>query len=276
MFVMERSKGMDPFMKANRELWDEITPIHEQSELYDVPGFKAGKNTLKSIERQEVGFVEGKSLLHLQCHFGMDTISWARLGAQATGVDYSPRAIDLARSLSRETGIAADFILSDIYDLPQKLDRQFDIVFTSYGILCWLPDLKRWAEIIAHFLKPGGFFYIVEGHPFLMVFDNSEKAVDFKVANSYFHEHEPVKWEPEGDYADRSAEVVHPSFEWTYILGDVVTALAGAGLRIEYLHEFSVSAYRWSPFAEKCKDGWWRVKGDKVPLVFSLKASKER
>ncbi len=264
---------MDHYLEANRRLWDEITPIHAQSELYDLAGFKAGKNTLKPVELEEIGDVSGKSLLHLQCHFGMDTLSWARLGAKATGVDYSPEAVELARSLSQETGIKAQFILSDIYELPQKLEEKFDIVFTSYGILCWLPDLKRWAEIIAGFIKPGGFFYIVEGHPFLNVFDNSEKAVDYQVTNSYFFEPQPMKWEWD-DYADINVKAVNISFNWTYGLGDVVTALAGAGLRIEYLHEFPLSAYRWSPFTGKCDDGWWRVKGDKVPLIFSIKARK--
>ncbi|MBN1189779.1 MAG: methyltransferase domain-containing protein [Dehalococcoidales bacterium] len=266
---------MDTYLNANRELWDELTSIHERSEFYDIRGFKAGRSTLKSIEINEVGDVRGKSLLHLQCHFSMDTLSWARLGAKTTGVDYSTRAIDLACSLSRETGIKADFILSDIYELPQKLAGQFDIVFTSYGILYWLADLKRWAEIIAHYLKPGGFFYIVEGHPFLCVFDNSEKADDFRVTCSYFHRPEPTRWEPEGDYTDRNAAVIHPSYEWVYSLGDVVNAIIGAGLMIEYLHEFPLSAYRWSPFTERSEDGWWRVKGDKVPLVFSLKAAKQ-
>jgi SAM-dependent methyltransferase len=265
---------MDPYLQANRELWDEITPIHEQSELYDVPGFKAGKNTLRSTELEEVGDVSGKSLLHLQCHFGMDTLSWARLGARATGVDFSQKAIDLARSLSRETGLQADFICSDIYAVEEKLKDKFDIVFTSYGVLAWLPDLKRWAAIIAHCLKPGGFFYIVEGHPFLNVFDNTEKSTGFRVTQSYFNRPEPIQWAAEGDYADRSAQVIHSSYEWTCGLGDVINALIGAGLKIEFLHEFPLSAYRWSPFTEKCEDGWWRIQGDKVPLTFSLKASK--
>jgi SAM-dependent methyltransferase len=265
---------MDKYVEANRQLWDELTPIHERSELYDIAGFKAGKCSLMPTELEEVGDVKGKSLLHLQCHFGMDTLSWARKGAQITGIDYSEKAIELARSLSRETGIRADFILTNIYDLPDQLKGEYDIVFTSYGILCWLPDLPRWAEIISHFLKPGGFFYIVEGHSFLYVFDNSGKSTDFKVSYSYFHEPGPIKWEPEGDYADWSAKVLHPSYEWTWGLGDVINALIGAGLRIDFLHEFPYSAYRWSRFAVKQEDGWWHVKGDKVPLTFSIKATK--
>jgi SAM-dependent methyltransferase len=265
---------VDHYFKSNRDLWDELTPLHEKAESYDVDGFKAGKCTLRSIELNEVGEVKGKSLLHLQCHFGLDTLSWARLGAKTTGVDFSEKAIGLARSLSCDVGLRTDFICANIYDMPDVLKGEFDIVFTSYGVLCWLPDLKRWAEIIAHFLKPGGFFYIVEGHPFLPVFDNSEKATEFKVTESYFHKPEPIKWEPEGDYTDRSAEVVHPSYEWTHNLGDVINSLIQAGLRIDFLHEFPLSAYRWSPFTEKKEDGWWHAPGDKVPLTFSLKATR--
>src|SRR5512136_2825848 len=139
--------------------------IHVRSPFYDVAGFKAGKNSLKSVELAEVGDVGGKRLLHLQCHFGMDTLSWARLGARVTGVDYAPQAIDLARELAREAGLEADFICASIYDLPERLTGTFDIVFTSYGVLCWLPDLPAWGRVIAHFLRPGGIFYIADGHP---------------------------------------------------------------------------------------------------------------
>ncbi len=267
---------MDKYMKANRDLWDEITSIHVNSELYDVEGFKSGKTRLSptSLELAETGDVSNKSLLHLQCHFGMDTLSFARLGAKAIGVDYSEKAINLARSLSQEIGIKADFLCCNIYDLKKNLNDRFDIVYTSSGVLCWLPDLERWAEIIAHFLKPGGFFYIWEGHPLACIFDNSKMSTDFKVVNSYFHQPEPTRWEPEGDYADRQAKVVQPSYEWTHSLGDVINAILHAGLRIDFLHEFPVSAYQCYPFAEKQEDGFWHVKGDKVPLTFSIKATR--
>lgn len=260
-------------MNENRELWDELTPLHERSEFYDVAAFKSGKSKLKPIELAELGDVSGKSMLHLQCHFGLDTLSWARLGAKVTGVDYSGKAIALARSLSRDMNIEARFVGCNIYDLPDNLSGKFDIVFTSYGVLAWLPDLNRWAEIIAYFLEPGGTFYIVEGHPCLQIFDNSKGVTGFKVTQSYFHTPAPIRWEPDGDYADKNARVIHPSYEWTHTLGDVINALIKAGLRIEFLHEFPVSCYPWSPFTEKSEDGWWRIKGDKVPLLFSIKAT---
>jgi len=258
----------------NRELWNELTPIHTRSEFYDVEGFKAGKSTLRAIELEELGDVSGKSLLHLQCHFGLDTLSWARLGARVTGVDFSDRAMAMARSLSNELGIKADFVHSDIYELPKTLSGEFDIVFTSYGVLCWLPELQQWGEVIAHFLKPGGTFYMVEEHPLLNVFVGSVGAKELKVFCSYFHTPEPMKHEPGGSYADSSAKVSHPSHEWTHSLSDVVNALISAGLRIEFIHEFPVCAWQRYPFMEQDEAGWWRLKGDNIPLSFSLKATR--
>ena len=265
---------MDEYLRANRELWDELTPVHARSESYDVEGFKRGRCALSSIELEEVGDVSGKSLLHLQCHFGMGTLSWARLGAKAVGVDFSGEAIALARSLSRETGIRASFVCSDIYELPNVLDERFDIVFTSVGVLCWLPDLKRWGKVISHFLRPGGFFYVFDSHPFSLVFDNSARITELEIAQSYFSGPEPTYWKPEGDYAEPNAEVTHGSYEWTHTLGSIIDALIGAGLRVEFLHEFPVLFYRGCPLLEQGKDGWWRLRGDNVPLTFSVKASK--
>ena len=264
----------DEYSKANRELWNELTPIHARSQSYDVAGFKRGRCALSPIELEEVGDVSGKSLLHLQCHFGMGTLSWARLGAEAVGVDFSNEAIALARSLSRETRIRASFVCSDIYELPGVLDGRFDIVFTSAGVLCWLPDLKRWAEIISHFLRPGGFFYIFESHPFSLVFDDSPGVTKLQVTYPYFSGPEPTYWKPEADYADPDAKVAHGSYEWTHSLGSIINALIGAGLRIEFLHEFPVLFYRACPLMAQDKDGWWRLKGDRVPLTFSIKASR--
>jgi SAM-dependent methyltransferase len=165
---------MDDYLAANRALWDEWTAIHEASSFYDLEGFKAGRSggsggsggsRLRPYEVAEVGEVGGKSLLHLQCHFGIDTLSWARLGARVTGADFSHRAIELARSIAAELDLDATFVRSDLYDLPSVLDGQFDVVYTSRGVLGWLPDLERWAAVVAHFLRPGGVFYITEIHP---------------------------------------------------------------------------------------------------------------
>jgi SAM-dependent methyltransferase len=173
---------MNEYLQANQKRWDQLADEHERSAFYDLAGFKAGKDRLRSIELAELGQVSGKSLLHLQCHFGLDTLAWARRGATVTGVDFSPKAISLARSLSEELQIPAQFYCTDIYDLPQVLAGEFDIVFTSYGVLHGLPDLARWGEIIAHYLKPGGIFYIVEDYPFFRVF-RAKPEGEFKSAS---------------------------------------------------------------------------------------------
>ncbi len=269
---------MDKYLQNNRKLWDEITPIHEKSESYQLQQFRSGElpNKLGPVERAEVGDVNGKKLLHLQCHFGMDTLSWAKLGARVTGIDFSGKSIATARKLSREMSIPARFLEADIYKLPEVLKGRFDIVYTSYGVLCWLPDLRRWAEIIAHFLKRGGMFYIIEGHPFLNVFDNSQKATDFRVTETYFHDPEPTYWEPEGDYADKNAVVSHASYEWKHPLSEVINALIRAGLKIEQVNEFPYICWEWAPFTEKMADNFWHSSGDKVPMTFSIKATKTR
>jgi SAM-dependent methyltransferase len=263
-------------MKTNLDLWTEWTPIHEKSKSYNLDGFKSGKSSLKSTELEELGDVSGKSLLHLQCHLGMDTMSWAKLGAKVTGVDFSDKAISLAKSLSKELGIEANFLCSNIYDLPNILTGKFDIVFTSYGVLCWLPDICEWAKVIAHFLKTAGTFYIVEAHPFTNVFENESSTKELKLHHTYFYSTEPTRYEPDGSYADRTAKVVNPSYEWTHGLSDIINALISVGLKIEFVHEFPYANYDVFPFLEQDEEKKWRFKGKKeiIPLMFSLKATK--
>ena len=267
------SNGGDRYMEANRRSWDARTPTHFGSRFYDVDGFRAGASSLQSIEIEEVGDVDGKSLLHLQCHFGLDTMSWARLGARATGVDFSEEAVSLARSLSEELGIDADFVVSNVYDLPDVLDQRFDVVFTSYGALTWLPDLERWADVAAHFLEPGGFFYVVDSHPFGNVFYNEEDAVELRP----FYPYSTRGAGPSGStYTDGPDEQYGPTFEWGHSVGNILNALISAGLTVEFFHEFHFSAYQALPMMERGDDGWWRLPkgGELVPFLFSLKATK--
>ncbi len=266
---------MDEILKANQKLWNEWTAEHEKSPFYDVEGFKAGKERLHSIELEEVGAVHDKSLLHLQCHFGLDTLAWARHGAQATGVDLSNESIALAQSLSKELNIPAQFVCSDVLALSDNIQGQFDIMFTSYGILHWLRDLRRWAEVIAHFLKPGGFFYIVDDHPFMRVF-SSDPEQGIKVDNPYFFSAEPYKAETEGSYATDFVGEKRTYYLWDHSLGEVINSLIGAGLRIEFLHEFPFALRAKFPTMVKGEDGNWRFRREHnmIPLLFSLKASK--
>jgi len=155
---------VNEYIDANRRNWDDRVPIHLASDFYDVASFKDGRSTLLPIERAEVGDVSGKTLLHLQCHFGMDTLSWAREGASVTGVDFSGPAVGAARSLASEARIDARFIETDVHKLQDVLSGAFDIVFASYGVLCWLPNLPAWISTAASFLKPGGMLYVIDGH----------------------------------------------------------------------------------------------------------------
>ncbi len=271
---------MDPRMRTNRDRWDELVGIHIKSrepEGYDLAGFMEGCSALQSVEIEEVGDVKDKSLLHLQCHFGLDTLSWARLGARVTGVDFSERGIEQARALAAELGMNARFILANLYDLPLALEEEFDIVFTSYGAVNWLPDLRAWAQIVARFVRPGGFFYIVDAHPFARVFDSEPDAVDLRVSLPYWAGTEPRRWETDGSYADKGAVLRNRvTFEWQHTLGDIVTSLTDAGLRIEFLHEFPFCTWEILPFTVRGADGYYRIReaGDLIPLLFSLRASK--
>ena len=265
---------MDKYLEQNLAWWNEATPIHARSEMYDVKSFEAGRNSLTSIEQEEVGSVAGKSLLHLQCHFGMDTLSWARLGAKVIGVDFSDKAIALARSLAARLNIKADFIQSNIYELPACLNGRFDIVFTSQGVLCWLPDLPEWGRIIARTLKKGGVFYIFEGHPFLNMFEYNKETRQQEMMYSYFAG-PATQWPPGYDYADVNAGMSVGTCEWTYSMSDIVNAIIGAGLRLEFLHEFPVLFFPANPLYSRDKDGMSRLPGDKLPLTFSIRAVKE-
>jgi SAM-dependent methyltransferase len=263
-------------INLNRARWDELVGIHARSAFYDVAGFKAGECSLRPLEVEELGDVSGKSLLHLQCHFGLDTLSWARRGAAVTGVDYSTEAIALARSLAQELNIPATFVCSDVLELPSALQGSFDVVFTSYGAICWLPDLRRWADVVRHFLKPGGTFYMAEVHPVALIFDDRPGVTDLRIGFPYFFTREPIRYENQGTYADRAAQVQNTTnYYWQHSLGDVVTAVASAGLRIEFLHEFPFCVCDLLPGMEEGADGWWRLKsgGESVPLLFSLKAA---
>lgn len=268
----------EKYFETNLKRWNELVAIHANSEEYDLEGFLAGQCSLKPLEIAELGDVKGKSLLHLQCHFGLDTLSWARKGAKVTGVDFAPEAIKLARELNDQLELKARFIESNIYDLEEKLTGKFDIVFTSYGVLCWLDDLERWAEIIAHFLKPQGVFYIAEFHPFSYVFDD-ENEKELQLRYNYFSLDEPMKFKVQGSYADPKAKTENSvDYEWIHSLSDIVNAIIKAGMKIEFLNEHNETCFKQFPFVKQEKDGWFRLQNQKVdiPLMFSIKAVKEK
>ena len=266
----------DKYFEINLKRWNELVDINAKSRCYDLEGFKSGKTSLLPVELKELGDVNRKSLLHLQCHFGMDTLSWTRLGANVTGVDFSDKAIALARELSKELNIPARFISANIYNIPDLLNEKFDIVFTSYGTITWLPDIVKWAQIISDRLKPGGKFYIIDGHPFGFIID--EKQEPFKVGFNYFSEGNPLYFDEEGAYADPLANLENQAcYEWDHPMSEIINSLLKANLEIEFLHEFPFTFFSIHPDMRKREDGYWEFSNYEftVPMMFSIKTHKK-
>lgn len=257
--------------EANRKAWNERTRLHINSAFYDVEGFVAGRNSLTDLELELAGPVAGLDLLHLQCHFGQDTLSFARLGAHVTGLDLSDEAIAEARKLSERCGLEARWETGNVLEHRPGLDGRFDIVFTSYGTIGWLPDLGSWAVNIERYLKPGGRLVFVEFHPVVWMFDN-----DFtRVAHSYFNRQLIVE-EEQGSYADRNAPVNLTSYSWNHDLAEVLTALIGAGLRLEHFVERDGSPHDCFNNTVRGADGLFRIKGmeERIPMIYGLVAVK--
>ena len=269
---------VDP-IRANNRLWDEWTAVHERSAFYDLETFKRGGIRIASHELEEIGDVTGLELLHLQCHFGIDTLSWARLGARVTGADFSQAAIDLARRTAEETGFPeARFVRSDLYDLPTVLQGDFDLVYTSNGVLGWLPDVRRWATVVAHYVRPGGRFHIAEVHPVVQAFaDEGVGPGELRLAYPYWEHTDPIAIPVRGSYADPTAAVRSPTeYGWDHGLGEIVTALIEAGLVIRSLREYPFLPWKVA-FLVEAPDGTWRLPPGtpgELPLSFSILATK--
>jgi SAM-dependent methyltransferase len=264
---------MTEWLDLNRANWDSRVPVHVESEFYDLPGFRAGRDTLRPFEAAEAGDVTGKRLAHLQCHIGLDTLSWGRRGAVVSGLDFSAPAIDTARSLASSLGIPASFVVSDVYDAAAAFGgARFDIVYTGVGALVWLPSVTRWASVVASLLAPGGFLYLVEGHPFVQVLEETE-AGSLAVSYDYFDSSPQVEDYP-FTYTDGPELTQQRSVQFQHSLGSIVTALSEAGLRIEFLHEFEYETFQRFPGLEAGASGSYRVPAGRprVPMQFSLRA----
>ncbi|HPR33133.1 MAG TPA: class I SAM-dependent methyltransferase [Prolixibacteraceae bacterium] len=259
------------FVDINKKLWNKKTEIHYDSDFYDVDSFIKGKDSLNILEKELLGEVKNKKILHLQCHFGLDTISLSRQGALATGVDFSEKAIEKAQKLNEHLGTNAKFVLSDIYKLPENLNEKFDIVFTSYGVVGWLPDMKKWADVITQFLKPGGDFILVEFHPVIWMFRYDFQQIEFNYMDSA-----PIVEELEGTYTDREAPIKEKSVCWNHGLAKVIDSLIKAGLTLTDFKEYSYSPYNCFYNTIKTLNGNYQIKGleDKIPMVYSIKAKK--
>lgn len=261
---------MDSPATTNRSLWEAWADLNAKSAFYDLAGFRAGASSLKPLELEELGDVRGRTLLHLQCHLGLDTLSWARLGATVTGVDFAGRAIATARGISEELGVPARFVQCDV--LALDLDERFDVVFTSYGTVCWLSDLAGWARVVASHLAPGGSFYMVDFHPLAGALSDDGTRLEYP----YLPTGRPELYPQKGSYAQPDADLEHPSYEWHHGLGDVVSALLDAGLQLDFLREHPYSSYGCFPWAEQQGPDRWTVRGldVPVPLMFSLRATR--
>jgi 2-polyprenyl-3-methyl-5-hydroxy-6-metoxy-1,4-benzoquinol methylase len=259
------------YKEINRQSWNKRVEPHMKSAFYDNTAFLQGNTSLKEIELALLPNLTGKSVLHLQCHFGQDSISMSRMGASVTGVDLSDKAIYEAQKLAKEANCDTQFICSDVYDLPNHLDQQFDFVFTSYGVIGWLPDMDKWADIIHRFLKPGGQLIFVEFHPVVWMFDD-----DFtKVAYRYFKS-DPIIETQEGTYADKDAEVKLDYVVWNHGMAEVLQALLTKGIEIQGIQEYDYSPYDCVAHLEEFSQGKYRIKhfGNKIPMVYSIVGRK--
>lgn len=263
---------MSNYIEINKNAWNLKTEIHVQSDFYENEAFLNGKNSLKDIELSLLGDIKGKSILHLQCHFGQDSISLSRMGAKVTGIDLSDKAIEKAKEFAQQANVDTQFICCNIFDLPNHLDKQYDIVFTSYGTIGWLPDLDKWAVIVSKYLKSGGKFIFVEFHPFIWMFDNDFKKIDY----NYFNSGEIVEVN-EGSYADRNANIKYSTVNWNHSTSEVLNSLIKHNIEINSFDEYNYSPYNCFDHTIKIDVDKYQIDvlGDKVPMTFSIVGTKK-
>ena len=260
------------YIKINKASWNSKTDTHMESDFYNMKGFLDGETSLKNIELNLLGDIKGRSILHLQCHFGQDTLSLGKLGARVTGVDLSDKAIARARELAVKTKIEANFICCDIYDLPNHLNEEFDIIYTTYGTIGWLPDIGKWGQIVSNFLKPGGRLIFVEFHPVVWMFDDKFSKITYNYFNSG-----PIVETETGTYANRDADLSLEYVMWNHGIGEVISSLIKNGLEVTSLEEYDYSPYNCFKFTIESEPGKYRIKhlGNKLPMVYSIQARKK-
>ncbi|MFP4382004.1 MAG: class I SAM-dependent methyltransferase [Candidatus Sumerlaeia bacterium] len=270
----------DKYMEANRLNWEDRVDAHTAgpNESYDIDAFLAGESTLLDVELEELGDVSGKRLLHLMCHFGMDTLCLWRLGARVTGVDFSEKAIGWAKKLAQKIESDAEFICANVYELPSQLCGKFDIVYISYGVLCWLPDIDRLMDIAARCLKPGGLFCLIDGHPLIQMYEYDPQKKDLHICYPYFYSESPMEEIATASYANASHSLQNQrTYEWSHDLGGVVNAAIRAGLRVASLQEYPFGFWQRYPHMVRDEKGHWLLPEDSpsLPIMYSLTARKE-
>jgi len=264
-------KPENNYIAVNKHSWNNRIDTHLKSDFYNLKGFLNGETSLNAIELEMLGDIKGKSILHLQCHFGQDTISLSRLGAEVTGVDLSDKAIDSAREIAKETHAKAQFICCDIYDLENHLDQQFDIVFTSYGTISWLPDLNKWGKLISKFLKPNGRFVFVEFHPVVWMFDEQFDKIGYNYFNAA-----PIVETENGTYADKNADISQSYVTWNHSMSEVLSGLLNNSLTLCSMQEYDYSPYNIFSNMIEFEPKKYRVKhlDNKIPMVYAIMAKK--
>ncbi|QIZ76917.1 class I SAM-dependent methyltransferase [Ferrimonas lipolytica] len=264
MVIHDQSEQV--LLQLNQQAWDRRTQIHIKSRFYDVDGFLAGKCQLNPLELQLIGSVRGKSMLHLQCHFGLDSLNWCRRGAWVTGVDFSPVAIEQAQHLAKQSRLAGHFICADVLSFANETQPEFDWVYTSYGVLCWLADIDRWAHTVASALKPGGKLCLIEFHP----------ALDLLQGYGYFNRAKP-DIEVETTYTENAGSEKQRVAVWCHSIGEVQSALLKQGMQIEHFQEYDYSPYDCFDNLVERQPGQfvWERDGHSTPLLYSLVASKK-
>lgn len=259
------------YKEINKNTWNNKVDVHVNSEFYNNQTFINGQNTVPPTDLEALGDVNGKKILHLQCHFGQDSLSLARLGAQVTGIDFSDKAIEVAKNLNSQLGLNATFICCDVYETLEHINEQYDIVYTSYGTIGWLPDLDRWASVISTTLKPGGKLVFFEFHPVVWMFDNDFTHIEY----NYFKD-EPIKEDESGTYADRYVEIEYSTITWNHSLSEVMQALINQNLQIEYFQEFDYSHYACFNNTVEFEPNKFRIQTfeNKIPMMYGLVARK--
>ncbi|MFB6726558.1 class I SAM-dependent methyltransferase [Kribbella sp. NPDC056345] len=259
---------MDERVEGNRAGWDLRAEAHTSGAgLYDVDGFRAGGSSLRPFELEALGDVRGKRLLHLMCHFGLDTLSWARLGASVTGLDFSGSAVEAARRLADEVGLDARFVQADVYDAADVLGEQYDIVIATYGVLVWLPDLTEWARVVARLLRPGGMLFVGEFHP-----QQAQVDDDLRITSSYFRT-QPRQSQVTSSYTGQDLPT-HTQTTWPWTISGLLNALITAGLHITRVDELPVDLRQRRPTMRPTPEGLWHLPGNPIPLLLTCQATK--
>ena len=248
----------------NRAHWEGMVEQISATDSVDaIDEFLRGESALFPFQREELGDVEGKTLLDLQSHLGIRTLSWAREGATVTGVDISSESVTLSREVAAEAGLedSARFIQANVLDLPEKHTESYDIAVSNFGVLCWMPDIERWAEVVAELVEPGGEFYLAEHHPLATALsdDFGAEGSPMTVENPYFSTETPARGGG-------------PPHKWTHGLGEILSALIDAGFELQFVHEYPFSVIQRSPEMVQNEDGYWRFETDTdLPLLFTVK-----